>query len=70
MTDKYEKLKEIFKEYAGNDVEGIKDYETIIGFIEQEAEQTKPTITKQEIMSVKDGNKRMQLINENMELFQ
>lgn len=60
-------LSEIYGNEAG--VQAIAEIANVVDKYEDKEAQAKPTLTKQEILSEKNATKRIQLINENIELF-
>lgn len=68
---KYEALKKAWLEFASINQGELREVTEIISIIDKmEAAPTKNAITREEIMRVKDPDKRIQLVRENLELFQ
>ena len=54
---------------AGFQLEVLNDYEQVISEAEKKANE-KPSMTKADVMAIKDDKKRHQAIRENIHLFQ
>ena len=54
---------------AGFQLEVLNDYERVISEAEKKANE-KPSMTKADVMAIKDDKKRHQAIRENIHLFQ
>ena len=68
---KYEALKKAWLEFSSINQDELREVTEIISIIDKmEAAPTKNAITREEIMRVKDPDKRIQLVRENLELFQ
>lgn len=66
---KYDILKEAIEKMGNEPLKEILEEVDKVTIIEDEQEKEKSELTKSDIMAIKDQNKRLKAIRENIELF-